>query len=99
MRLLPAVSPLYDLTVDGTLNHSLMEVGRLSDGAGYLLELERPTNLDDSRAMACFACSMCGLRCLDFFLFYQFSFSFPTLRETARYRLKYCFKGPLNLQK
>ena len=35
--------------------------------------------------------------CLDIFsLNYHFSFLSPSLRETARYRLKYCLKGPLN---
>ena len=35
--------------------------------------------------------------CLDIFsLIYLFSFLFPSVWETARYRLKYCLKGPLN---
>ena len=35
--------------------------------------------------------------CLDIFsLFYHFSFFSPYLWETARYRLKYCLKGPLS---
>ena len=34
--------------------------------------------------------------CLDIFsLVYHFSFFTPSLWETARYRLKYCLKGPL----
>ena len=38
-----------------------------------------------------------GRGCLDIFtLFRLFSFLSPFLWETARYRLKYCFKGPLN---
>ena len=38
-----------------------------------------------------------GGGCLDIFtLVYHFSFLSPTLRETARYRLKYCLKGPLS---
>ena len=38
-----------------------------------------------------------GGGCLDIFsLIYQFSFLSPSLWETARYRLKYCLKGPLN---
>ena len=37
-----------------------------------------------------------GGGCLDFFsLVYHFSFRSPS-RETARYRLKYCLKGPLS---
>ena len=38
-----------------------------------------------------------GGSCLDIFtLLYLFSSLFPFLWETARYRLKYCLKGPLN---
>ena len=38
-----------------------------------------------------------GGGCLDMFpLIYHFSFLSPSLWETARYRLKYCLKGPLN---
>ena len=38
-----------------------------------------------------------GGGCLDIFtLIYPFSFRSPSLWETARYRLKYCLKGPLN---
>ena len=38
-----------------------------------------------------------GGGCLDIFaLIYPFSSISPSLWETARYRLKYCFKGPLN---
>ena len=38
-----------------------------------------------------------GGGCLDIFtLIYQFSLLSPSLWETARYRLKYCLKGPLN---
>ena len=38
-----------------------------------------------------------GGGCLDIFsLIYQFSDLSPSLWETARYRLKYCLKGPLN---
>ena len=37
-----------------------------------------------------------GGGCLDIFtLIYPFSSIFPSLWETARYRLKYCLKGPL----
>ena len=57
----------------------------------------RPTNLDSSRARAFCACSRCGWGCLDIFsLVYHFSFLSPSLWETARYRLKYCLKGPLS---
>ena len=38
-----------------------------------------------------------GGGCLNIFtLFYPFSPFSPSLWETARYRLKYCLKGPLN---
>ena len=38
-----------------------------------------------------------GWGCLDIFtLIYLFSPLSPSLWETARYRLKYCLKGPLN---
>ena len=38
-----------------------------------------------------------GGGCLDVFsLIYHFSFLSPSLWETARYRLKYCLKGPLS---
>ena len=38
-----------------------------------------------------------GGGCLDIFtLIYPFSPLSPSLLETARYRLKYCLKGPLN---
>ena len=36
-------------------------------------------------------------RCLDIFsLIYHFSLPSPSLWETARYRQKYCLKGPLS---
>ena len=57
----------------------------------------RPTNLDYSRARAYCACSRCGWGGLDIFsLIYHYSFLSPSLWETARYRLKYCLKGPLS---
>ena len=38
-----------------------------------------------------------GGGCLDIFsLIYHFSILSPSLWETARYRLKYCLKGPLS---
>ena len=38
-----------------------------------------------------------GGRCLDIFtLVYSFSPLSPSLWETARYRLRFCLKGPLN---
>ena len=73
--------------------------GGLSGGAKVLDKLSvpgRPISLDDSRARAYCACSRCGRG-----LFGHFSliylFSFLSLWETARYRLKYCLERPLNL--
>ena len=37
-----------------------------------------------------------GGGCLDIFTLILFSSLSPTLWETARHRLKYCLKGPLN---
>ena len=54
----------------------------------------RPTNLDDSRTRAYCACSRCGWGGLDIFTLYLFTPLSPSLWETARYRLKYCLKGP-----
>ena len=55
----------------------------------------RPTNFDvvwqGPTALAVGA----GGGCLDFFSLI-FSFLSPSLWETARYRLKYCLKGPLS---
>ena len=49
------------------------------------------------RARAYCACSRCGWGCLDIFsLFYHFSFLSPSLWGAARYRLKFCLKGPLS---
>ena len=55
-----------------------------------------PTNLGSSRAGAYCACSRWGGGCLDMFLSCIISLFFLPLWETARYRLKYCLKGPLS---
>ena len=56
-----------------------------------------PSNLDYSRARAYCASSRCGLGGVWTFFFSSIiSLLSPTLWETARYRLKYCLKGPLN---
>ena len=56
-----------------------------------------PTNLNDSRARPTALAVGAGGGCLDIFsLVYHFSFLSPSLWETARYRLKYCLKGPLS---
>ena len=54
-------------------------------------------NLDDSRARAYYTCSRCGWGLFGHF-YSPLSFSplSPSLWETARYRLKYCLKGPVN---
>ena len=70
-----------------------------SGGAMVLDKLPVPghlTNLDESRTRAYCACSRCGWGLfgnLIFCLSFLFSFS---LSLAARYRLKYCLKGPLN---
>ena len=71
-----------------------------SGGAKVLGKLSvpgRPTSLDDSRARAYCSCSRCGWGLFGhFFPHLSILFSSPSLWETARYRLKYCLKGPLN---
>ena len=55
----------------------------------------RPTYLDNSMVRAYCACSRCGWVLFGHFsLVYHFSFLTPSLWEMARYRLKYCLKGP-----
>ena len=50
-----------------------------------------------SRARAFCACSRCGWGLFGhFFSRLSFLFLSPSLWETARYRLKYCLKGPLS---
>ena len=61
----------------------------------------RPKNLHYSRTWAISIALAVGAGggCLDIFSFiYHFSFLSPSLWETARYRLKYCLKGPLSLK-
>ena len=56
-----------------------------------------PTNLHYSRTRANCVAVGAGGGGLDIFsLIYHFSFLSPFLWETARYRLKYCLKGPLS---
>ena len=63
---------------------------------GKLLMPGRPTNLDYSSSRA-FCAEGAGGGCFDIFpLIYHFSPLSPFLLETARYRPKYCLKGPLN---
>ena len=58
---------------------------------GKLTVPGRPTTLDYSRTRAYCAGSRCGL--VLFYLVYHFSFLYPSLWETVRYRLKYFSKG------
>ena len=75
--------------------------GGWSGGAKVLGKLTvpgHPTSFDDSWARAYCACSRCGWGVVwtFFSLIYLSLFLSPSLWETARYRLKYCLKGPLN---
>ena len=68
-------------------------------GAKMLSKLpvpERPTTLDYSRARAYCACSRCRWGLFGHFLSSITSLFFLPLWETARYRVKYCLKGPLS---
>ena len=57
----------------------------------------RPTNMNYSRARAYCGYSRCGWGLFGpFFLSSIISLFFLPLWETARYRLKYCLKGPLS---
>ena len=57
----------------------------------------RPTNLDYSRARAyCAALAVDAGGGVWTFFSLNYHFSFLSLWETARYRLKYCLKGPLS---
>ena len=57
----------------------------------------RPINLDNSITGACCACGRCGWGLFwTFFLSSIISLLSPPSWETARYRLKYCLKGPLS---
>ena len=57
----------------------------------------RPTNVNYSMAWAYCACSRCEWGLFGHFpLVFHFSLLFPSLWEMARYRLKYCLKGPLS---
>ena len=58
----------------------------------------RLTYLEYSRAGAYCVCGGCGWGLFGHFsLVYYFSFLSPSLCETARYRLKYCLRGPLTV--
>ena len=62
----------------------------------------RPINLDYSRARPTVLEVGAEGGCLDNFSLvyhvYHFSLLYPSLWEAARFRLKYCFKGPFSLK-
>ena len=78
----------------------LQPVGGWSGGAMVLGKLPvpgRPTILNTVGQGPTALAVGAGGGCLDIFiLIYPFSSLSPSLWETARYRLKYCLKGPLN---
>ena len=77
---------------------SFEHISGWSGGAKALGKLSvpgRPTYLDYGRARAYCACSRCGWGLFGHF-FSRLSVLSPSLWETARYRLKYCLKGPLS---
>ena len=96
----PVLQSIVSLTKSTLLIKSTAKNWGWSGGAKVLGKLPvpgRPTNLDYSRARAYCACNRCGWGLFGHFsLIYHFSFLYSSLWETARYRLKYCPKGPLN---
>ena len=68
-----------------------------SDGAGKTSSAGASYNLDTVGQGPTALAVGAGGGCLVIFTFiYPFSPLSPSLWETARYRLKYCLKGPLN---
>ena len=93
--------PPNQIAVQGQYYEDIRPVSQLgwSGGAKVLVKVPVPTILNivgqGPTALAVGA----GGGCLDIFtLIYPFSSLSPSLWETARYRLKYCLKGPLNPQ-
>ena len=67
------------------------------DGAGQTSSAGASYNLDSVGQGPTALAAGAGGGCLDIFtLVYPFFPLSPSLWETARYRLKYCLKGPLN---
>ena len=89
---------MYSYIFNGLLLFLSIHMG-VPGGAMMLGKLpvpECPTNLDQRRARAT-ALAVDAALYLDIFsLVYHFSFPSPSLWQTARYRLKYCLKGPLS---
>ena len=81
------------------MNASFRGVVGLGDGAGSTSSAGASYNLDTvgQGPIALAVGAGEGGGCLDILtLVYPFSPLSPSLWETARYRLKYCLKGPLN---
>ena len=85
----------YQLVLNPFLLHFVVGWSGGAKVLGKLPVPGRPTYLDYSRPIA--LAIGAGGGCLDIFsLSCHFSFLSPSLWEAARYRLKYCLKGPLN---
>ena len=81
------------------LSNLKMEVVGWCDGAGYTSSAGASYNLDTVGQGPTALAVVAGGGCLDIFtLIYLFSPLSPSLWETARDRLKYCLKWPLNLK-
>ena len=82
----------------GVLDEILNLIESVSGGfPSYFSSAGASYNFDYSRARAYCACSRCGWGLFGhFYSISPFSSLSPSLWETARYRLKYCLKGPLN---
>ena len=82
----------------GGLSLPRKSVVRLTDRLDMTLDVYggRKTTMQCSRARAYCACIRCGWGLFWTFLFSSLLFLPLSLWKTARYRLKYCLKGPLN---
>ena len=78
---------------------SLINMGMIGwcDGPGLTSGAGASYSVGDSRTRSYCACSRCGWWVVWTFVLSSILFSplSPSLWETARYRLKYCLKGPL----
>ena len=84
---------LLDSLGDGVIERDLLLKKILSYSDGW-----SGGAIDKSKTRAYCAYRRCGWGLFGHFscLVYHFSPLSPSLRETVRYRLKYCLKGPLN---
>ena len=83
----------------GRVAQSVGHLARKSEVLGSILSgTPSRTHCKYSGTRAYCTCSRCGRGVFDIFfsLIYHFSFLSTSLWETARYRLKYCLKGPFN---